>query len=179
VMKQSRIRWFLAFGVVLALCGAVGIALFAQTQPRSHGMGLGRMGAMQGRMGPDGMGAGMMNPLIGWGRFSRRLNLTSDQRQQIRTDLQALRPLAQQMRDARQKLTDAVINGGDVAGAAKSVADLHAQLVTEGATAAQQIVQNVLTDQQRTEARQLWSQWEQRQAQRRQRQRSGDQAPRK
>jgi len=111
---------------------------------------------------------GPMNQIAVWRLIAGRLNLTPDQRQSVRQMLQSsdVPPIQRDLAAARRQLGEAIVNSGDYAAAASRLADLESQLTAKGATLAANVFQQVLTDAQRTRAKQLWSTMQQRQQQR-------------
>lgn len=94
-------------------------------------------------------------------RFQQRLGLSDDQMKSVREihqrEAAAIRPLSQQLRDARAQLRQLAINGGDDAAIkAKSdeVAKLYAQTL-EARTRALKEVSSVLTPEQRQKMTQM------------------------
>jgi len=170
VTKHSKIQKVFGLTAAVVLVGALAAAAYAQSQPQPgpmrHG---GRMGTMQGGMGP--MGGPMMGPMaLGW--LTRQLSLTPAQQGSIKQLVQGskLPQLNRELITAREELTDAIINGGNVD--ATKVATLQSELTTEGVAIAQQVYQG-LTDAQKAQAKQLWSQWQQKRSQMQQKRQGG------
>jgi len=172
VTKHSKIQKVFGLTAAVVLVGALAAAAYAQSQPQPgpmrHG---GRMGMMQGGMGP--MGGPMMGPMaLGW--LTRQLSLTPDQPEKIRTKIQrAVQPYMSKLRDARQNLAQAIVNGDDPTAAATELANVQSELTVAGANAAADIYQNVLTQPQQAQAKQLWSQWQQKRSQMQQKRQGG------
>ena len=170
--KHSKIQKVFGLAAAVVLVGALAAAAYAQSQPQPgpmrHG---GRMGMMQGGMGP--MGGPMMGPMaLGW--LTQQLNLTPDQPEKIRTQMQgAVQPYMSKLRDARQNLAQAIVNGDDPTAAANALAAIQSQVTTQGASIASQVFKTVLNDAQRAQAKELLSQWQQKRSQMQQKRQGG------
>lgn len=163
MVTKRYLRGFVGLGAIVVLLGALAGAAYAQPPagPARQGGGMGMRG-----MGPGGP----MNDLLVWGFIAGRLNVTPDQQQAIRQLLQSsnLPQLQRDVMTARQALAAAIINGQDPTSSANQLATAEGQLTTQAAQAAAHAFQTVLTDAQREQARQLWSQRQQGQQQQRQ-----------
>jgi hypothetical protein len=151
-------------GVLVVLMGVWAGSAYSQGQPPPQGAGRGMPG-----MGMQGMGLnGPMNQIVVWRQIAGRLNLTPDQQQSVRQMLQSsdIPQIRRDLASARRQLADAIVTSGDYAQAASRLADLESQLTTRGAALTANIFQQVLTDAQRTRAKQLLSTMQQRQQQR-------------
>ena len=158
-MRKNGFLRALGLVLLVVLIGVWAGATYARGQALPPGAGRG----MQG-MGPGGP----LGQITVWRLIARRLNLTPDQKQSVRQMLQSS-DVPEAQRDvaaARQQLAGAIVNGGDHAGAAARLADLESQLTAKGAALAANVFQQVLTDAQRTQAKQLWTEAQQRQQQR-------------
>jgi Spy/CpxP family protein refolding chaperone len=136
--------------LVPALLLALTLTLVAEAQP---GQGKNRRGGGQGmqagqnQRGPqmDGMqrGGPRSGPNMGIMRYLRQLNLTTEQRESIRSLLETNKEAAQAtheaMQKARQSLHEAVMNGADEA-AIRTIGGRFAQVV--GDEAIQQVALN-------------------------------------
>jgi hypothetical protein len=162
--RKNKIHKLLGLGAFVVLVAVVAGAAYAQ-QPSNQVRQRGRMG-VAGAMSAGGP----MGQLVAWGVIARRLNVTPDQRQSIQQLVQnsTVPQLRRDVAAARQNVAAAIINGQDPTSAANQLAGAESQLTTAGAQIVSQIFQNVLTDEQRTQAQTLWSRRQQRQSQRRQ-----------
>jgi periplasmic protein CpxP/Spy len=165
----SRHAHAAAAAVLVAALGAP-VALWAQPGPGA-GMGEPRGGMMgQKRMGPGGMmdpGAG------GFGLPLRQLDLTDQQRTQVRTIMevhaQEFRAIGDRMREAHRALHQVVTAGTVDEGAIRMASAQLAEVQADGAVLRARVhseVFNVLTPEQRQRAEQLRQQFEQRREQR-------------
>jgi hypothetical protein len=177
MMRAHNIQKVVGLGTIVVLVGILAGALYAQSQPgpmpQGPPMGMpGRMGP-GGPMGqgprtgmPGGMGfGGPMGHLMVWGLIAGPLNVTPDQQQGIRQLVQNsnLPQLARGVATAQQDLAGAIITGQDATSATKELAAAEGELTAMEVQIVSQIFQNVLTEAQRDQAKQLWSQRQQRQ----------------
>jgi protein CpxP len=164
--KNSRLRWVAGVAVAVLAVGTIAAGVsFGQQGPRGggptlqggwmHGPGMGR-----GMMGGPGMGRGFATLRMGLGQ----LNLTDQQKEQIRTIAQGhrekVRGFAGQVREARIALREAVASGADEAAIrAKSaeIAKVEADLAVFGAGLRKEIL-GVLTPEQQAKAKELQQQ---------------------
>jgi Spy/CpxP family protein refolding chaperone len=153
---------------VLAVAAAValvfGLASAGLVWAQGRGPEAGRMHPRMG-MGP-GMGGGMMMD-----RVIRRLDLTPQQKEQIKAILQSnqeqIKTLADQDFSARQKLHQAIVanNPGDIETANTDMSAIQLNMEKLRASIRAQIFGQVLTPEQRTKANSMEEQFEQNMAQ--------------
>ncbi|HKW19388.1 MAG TPA: periplasmic heavy metal sensor [Terriglobales bacterium] len=113
-----------------------------------------------------------------FGMFLRQLNLTEDQKAQVKQIFQGekttIKPLMQQERTAREQLAQLITSGSFDQGKASAIAtqesQTHLQFELEHAKVASQIYQQVLTSEQKAKVSQILAQHQQRMQERMQKQ---------
>lgn len=161
--RNPGLRTAIVAGAIVGLLGALGTAVGAQGPAGQRGQG-------------PRAGAGLAGPNVPvWGVIARRLTLTPEQQQKFSQLVQNsnLPQLQREVVTARQTLASAIVNGGDTTGPALQLGTAEAQLTSQAAEVAAQAFRTILTDAQREQARQMWTQLRQNQQQRPQRRSGG------